>query len=802
MKIKYFLTLFFIFSIASKVLYAQEKRTIPSIEKIYIHTDRSTYVVGETLWYKAYSVYAYNNILFNKSNVLYVELISPDSKIIARNKTRLEDGLAHGDFKLSDSIGVKAGVYQLRAYTNWNRNFGEDFIFKKEIEILDVFNNTNILPLENLLETKNVEENSKNLFNVQFFPEGGSLLENVSSIVAFKATDLYGNPIKVQGKIFNSDGKVISLSYSVHDGMGKFILKPTKGMQYYAEMTSINNDKIRVDLPEANQQGYLLSVRKIKEKEVVTIKTNKQTLLQRPNEKLTLNCTLKGVSYFKGTQPLNTNSLSFELATTNFPEGIFQLTLYDANLKPQSERLKYIHKKDTLLVKITTDKKIYKPKEKVTINLSSKSKNGNIVPASYSISSIDLNGLDDSEDFESNISSYFLMESDIRGKIYNPSYYFDASNSKRLAHLDLLLLTQGWRDFIWKKMPDFKENIAFNAEKGIKVSGVVKSLFGDKNKENYSVNLMLVKNGNTNILNSETDSLGRFEFKDMVFNGDAIMMLNSTNEKGKNKGRLVLDSLSTPMPAKYKRDSLHKIITKSTNILKENIYNKYIKFGVAPENVLNEIEITATKKEEIPSLYGKADRSYTVDEKTQRFSSILQLIQFTISGITAVGGKISFNRFSDAPYIIVDGTEWSQGELATMQPDDVAKIEAITGAGISMFGTRGSNGVLIIYTKEGKVNKESKKVYHSITKKIEGFYDARVFYVDDSKEEETDPELNSKNAIRNTLYWNPYFHPNEKGVSTANYLNSEVETKVKLKLEGLTVNGIPVVTKTYYTIKK
>ena len=61
---------------------------------------------------------------------------------------------------------------------------------------------------------------------------------------------------------------------------------------------------------------------------------------------------------------------------------------------------------------------------------------------------------------------------------------------------------------------------------------------------------------------------------------------------------------------------------------------------------------------------------------------------------------------------------------------------------------------------------------------------------------------NSKNAIRNTLYWNPYFHPNEKGVSTVNYLNSEVETKVKLRLEGLTVNGIPVVTQTYYKTEK
>ena len=115
--------------LATTLLYAQEKKSIPSIEKIYVHTDRTTYTLGESLWYKVYSVYAYNHILFNESNILYVELISPDSKIIARNKTFLEGGLGHGDFVLSDSEGVKPGIYQIRAYTNYSRNFDNDFVF-------------------------------------------------------------------------------------------------------------------------------------------------------------------------------------------------------------------------------------------------------------------------------------------------------------------------------------------------------------------------------------------------------------------------------------------------------------------------------------------------------------------------------------------------------------------------------------------------------------------------------------------------------------------------------------------------
>ena len=108
--------------------------TILPLEKVYVHTDRTFYNIGETLWYKAYLTSAYTTVLSNNSKIVYVELVSPDSKIIARNNTLLNYGLGNGDIVLSDSIGVKPGTYQLRAYTNYMRNFETDFVFSKEVE--------------------------------------------------------------------------------------------------------------------------------------------------------------------------------------------------------------------------------------------------------------------------------------------------------------------------------------------------------------------------------------------------------------------------------------------------------------------------------------------------------------------------------------------------------------------------------------------------------------------------------------------------------------------------------------------
>ena len=103
--------LFFVLSFG--FLQAQDPKKIPDIEKIYLHTDNSKYFIGDDLYYKAYDVHTSNNVLFDNSNVLYVELVAPNSKIVARNKTNIEIGLGHGDFKLTDSLGVKPGIYQL-----------------------------------------------------------------------------------------------------------------------------------------------------------------------------------------------------------------------------------------------------------------------------------------------------------------------------------------------------------------------------------------------------------------------------------------------------------------------------------------------------------------------------------------------------------------------------------------------------------------------------------------------------------------------------------------------------------------
>ncbi len=789
-------------------VHAQEQKATPDIEKVYLHTDRTRYFIGDDLWYKAYNVRATNNVLYDNSNLLYVELVAPDSKIIARNKTNIELGLGYGDFQLSDSLGVIPGVYQLRAYTNWDRNFGDDFVFKKEIEIMDPFEMHNrpnkVLPpvlgpkTRKPITAKSASTVNEKEISIDFFPEGGSLLDNVASIVGFKAVDAKGIPIDVSGEIYDSDNQLVTSFASVHDGMGKLQMMPNEGKKYHAKGKTATGLEFKKDLPLATKSGYVIGFRLFKGKNIVTISTNDATLAQNPNAALTVVCKSRGITYLESQLTLTATTLSFELTKDRASEGISEITLLDSKNIPQSQRLVYIEKDQDLDVQVITDKATYQPNEKSTINIISKSKEGNPKSASYSISVTDMDGIVEDKEYGTTISSYFLMESDIRGKVFHPAYYFDASNPKRLDHLDNLLLTQGWRYFVWKSLPAPKSN--FKVEKGITISGRVKQVFADKPLENSYVSLSLLNKKRRNFFSLKPDAAtGNFKFENMMFSGKTNMFLNSVNEKGKFRGEIVLDTIEQePMSVNYRDEEVNW--SETSRLVAENVFRKYAAFGVQPENILNEVSIVSKKENALRSMFGIPENSYTADADAKTFTNIYELIAQKIPGVMLDGDSIRFLRSNSTPLYVLNGFEVTKEEIDVIQPQDVEKIDVIRGIQATMFfGESAENGFIAIYTNPNAPKRVKEKNY-AIQKEIEGYYISRVFYSPTPEQMQLD--LDNKLSVRNTLYWNAYVHPDKTGNASVNYYNTKVETKVKVALEGMTAAGIPVVKNLYYSIKK
>jgi hypothetical protein len=102
-------------------------------EKIYVQTDSRVYTNNKTIWFRAVITDAVEHSPSRLSGVLYVELIDPSEKIMEKKLVRITEGVGDGFIELS--ADYPEGIYQLRAYTEWNKNFGGDFIFRDHIQI-------------------------------------------------------------------------------------------------------------------------------------------------------------------------------------------------------------------------------------------------------------------------------------------------------------------------------------------------------------------------------------------------------------------------------------------------------------------------------------------------------------------------------------------------------------------------------------------------------------------------------------------------------------------------------------------
>lgn len=104
------------------------------VEKIYLHLDKSNYLAGDTLWFKAYLVEGPYLLPSEKSGIFYIELVNFENKVLKRIKFPTRYGLGWGNISL-DGKDLPTGNYLLRAYTTWMLNFGEEAAYAINIYI-------------------------------------------------------------------------------------------------------------------------------------------------------------------------------------------------------------------------------------------------------------------------------------------------------------------------------------------------------------------------------------------------------------------------------------------------------------------------------------------------------------------------------------------------------------------------------------------------------------------------------------------------------------------------------------------
>ncbi len=206
-------------------------------EKIYVHTNKNFYLTGEIIWFKIYNTDGSTNKLLDLSKVVYVELLDNNHNAVMQAKIRMTGGVGNGSLVVPFSLSN--GNYQLRAYTNWMKNFDADYFFEKQLMIINPVK-VSQAPTQPIASA----------YDVQFFPEGGHLVKGLESKLAFKVTAADGRGPDCSGVVVDDKNDTIVRFKSLKFGIGSFKFTPLKQTASYKAVIKVGNNSIVKELPE------------------------------------------------------------------------------------------------------------------------------------------------------------------------------------------------------------------------------------------------------------------------------------------------------------------------------------------------------------------------------------------------------------------------------------------------------------------------------------------------------------------------------------------------------------------------
>ncbi len=701
-------------------------------QKVYLHLDKLVYASGETIWFKGYLVNGDTHTADTLNGTLYVDLISPSNKIIAQRVLRLDKGLTHGDFTVTDSLPT--GTYRIRAYTNWMRNFNPDYFFTKSFS---VWNTESTSRSAEAGQPGNVSGTAGKP-DVQFFPEGGQQVAGLESRVAFKAVNASGKGIAVAGSVIDEKGATVLSFKSMHLGMGVFTLKPEDGKQYTARVQTQEGAFMDYPLPQASGSGYVVAA-------YTTFKNAIRVAIQRKTPapestpaQVLLVAQVRGVICYMANATLTNSTFVADIPKSKFPSGIVHLTLFSSQGEPQCERLVFVSHPQPVTLKISTPKPVYAPREKVAMQVQVSDQMGNPVQANLSLAVTDALQVKP-EPLADNILMNLLLTSDLQGTIEQPGFYFKDEEPQTVAALDNLMLTQGWRRFIWKELlADQLVETKYLIEQGFSIRGQV--LRPNQKPVAGSHVTLYTKGADQQFALADTDEQGRFFFGDYTWLDSTQVLLQAVTAKGNRDLQVLVDETLPPVVKKYhppfmpERDAamegyLHK--SKQRNDL-----HKQFKLDSATIQ-LQTVTVKAKKVQQQDSrkLYGAADAVVKADDSWAGYFTVLQALQGRVAGVSVTGSGMNMDvriRGNNAPPLfLLDGIPTDQDMIMNIPVNDVEAIEVLKGASTAIYGGRGGGGVIAILTKRGNPNYDYAKDKALGTRIFikSGYYKACQFYV-------------------------------------------------------------------------
>jgi hypothetical protein len=706
---------------------------------VHLHLNKSKFSSPDKIWFTAYLFDQTQGIPFEWERTLYCGLYDENGKQITEFSFLLENGIASGNIPIMQNL--TPGIYFVKAYTNWMKNFKESVPFSQEI----------------VVGSPSLSKKTKDLDSIVITSEAQNLVLNTSNTIGFKIEGFNSksHSIKEVRLVDKNDKETESPVLTNDYGEGKFTLFYQDNQTYTLEIRMENGDLLKKKLPRANPKGIAMSTNNfLRDKVVINLTTNKNSI---SDKEYFLALYKNGALHWKGFSISQENTL-ISFPRENLSLGINVITLMDKELNPIAERMIFNNPLNQ-----TPEMEFEKIESKSdSIFVSARFTNLPVNdPAKFSIS-IDPSD-EPKHDLSNSIISSFLFK-----PYFNRELPKDPDFNLQPGQLDITLFNKGWSTFRWSEILNNPPEVNYKLQNGIRFQGEV---LLDNEPQAYK-DIIFFKDNIMDFFIVQTDSLGKFNSEEILFNDEVFKV--SILEEDETLIKPDLFIAFNPF-AQNSYDSFPTLDSISNTSYPENI-GQILKDTTTEE--LEEVLITARKSEENRIATGAAYEKFKVTPELVKHNPLVTDL------IRKAGIKVRRNGYSlhigpkspsNSPYgmppkvYLNDFEIFDNSELINMPLSSIDEIY------YEHLGVEGNKG--------GSIH-----IFEKVANKEKGEKNFKQIVVTNAYKNSKDYQQKSQaKSNSNANFWIPHLLSNH-GVFTFSFPQQEANS-YQLNIQGFSKNG-------------
>ncbi|QJD97751.1 carboxypeptidase regulatory-like domain-containing protein [Mucilaginibacter robiniae] len=729
------------------------------------------------------------------------------NKFDARIKYQNQEGAPYGNRKVTWTVENDNGeLAKGKGTTNANGYINVNIAEVKNANELRAARLITVVDLGNRKQSTQSFSLKTALGNddLQFFPEGGDLVTGVRSKVGLKAISPNGMSIDVKGTVTDNEDKVVANFTSQHLGMGTFYILPEANKTYKANVTFADGTSSTIDLPKAKTSGLVMTVNNTDPDNLnMRIVANDEYFKANQNKGIYIVAQSGGVICYGAKTILNKQAFGASIPKIKLKTGAIVVTALSANGDPLCERLAFIWRPaDQLDVNLTADKKAYAKRQKVTLNLLSKAQ-GAPAESNFSVAVVNETSTPFDENGETTILTQILLQSNVRGHIEKPNYYFTNIDATKLDNLDALMLTQGYRHFTYKGIITGKFPPLYALpEQGIELSGTLRTLTG-----------LPVKGGNVRLsiddrnysVNAITNSDGTFKFSNLIFSDSSKVTVSARNNVQAKNLMIMMDNndylpkLDANINTADEILNIDSTLTTYLQNSKKLYDNTHMLKEVVIKSTTIKKTVTHADYPALSALNPIADHVIS-PEQLGACNNFLNCLQTAALGVTFVDNNFyvtrDYNQGNKTPMqVFVKGMAVDVNYLNSLNGAEVESVEVFLKDDLGTVNrTYNTNGVLVVNMKpipKGTPVKLSDletlfPPKHTITLSPKGYDAVKVFYL---PRYDITKSAMPGNDLRTTVFWSPNVTTSKTGTATLEYFNGDGKGTYRAVVEGIDKDG-------------